>query len=268
MTKPVLTVSALTLLGLTSSILGSPDTEASQSAPAQTEKTPDKSPSPQKPLVKKLTDDTYQIGLITFSKKTREITIPSQTNIIDPGTPLEYVLTHGNGEKIHESLLVTEADPTHLNLALKLLNFKESQELYRPLAADNTREEHFPVVADDIRKAARFTIHLKWKSGSENKSAPVTRWLQHRVTSKPMKDTPWVYNGSYILNNRFKAKITGNFFAIFPDEGAIASYPGSDREDDTLWVPADKLPRTGSKVTLTIKPWSGKLLPQHTQIPQ
>lgn len=224
--------------------------------------------APAKPLVKKIAEDRYQIGDISFNKKTREITLNSQTNIIDPGTPLEFLLVHSNGEKVHESLLVTEVDPTNLNIALKLLNYPESQELFRQLKADNTLEENYPIVADKTRKAARISIQISWKEGDQLKSAPITQWLRHRVTTKAMTaDTAWVYNGSYVHNGKFKAKLTGNIFAIFPNESALANYPGADREDDTLWVPAPKLPREGTKVTVTIKPWAGKLLPQNTQNP-
>ena len=149
--------------------------------------------------------------------------------------------------------------PTHLNIALKLLNYKESQELFRPINENGTRAEKPLVVADDIRKAARFSIDISWKEGGTQKTAPITQWLQHRVTTKPMPATPWVYNGSYVHDNRFKAKINGNIIAIFPNESALANYPGDDREDDTIWVPAQKLPREGSQVTITLKPWTGKL---------
>ena len=70
-----------------------------------------------------------------------------------------------------------------------------------------------------------------------------------------MPSTPWVYNGSYVHNSKFKAKLTGSMITIFPDPGAIANYPGKDRHDDELWVPATNLPAEQSEVTVTLKPW-------------
>lgn len=221
---------------------------------------------PEQPLVKKISGDIYQVGAITFNKKTREISLSTQTNITDPGTLLEFVLAHSNGEKVHESLLVTEADPTHLNIALKLLNYQESQELFRPILEDGMRAEKFNSVKDDVRKAARFTAHVSWKEGGKSKTAPITHWLKNTTTGKPMPNTPWVYNGSYVHRNQFKAKLNGNIIAIFTNESAIANYPGADRMDDTLWVPAKATPREGTQVTVTLKPWSGKLAPQETHI--
>ena len=212
-------------------------------------------PTKPEPLVKKTSSSTYQIGKVKLNKDTREIILPAQTNITASDTILEYLLVHINGEKVHEALLVTEADPTHVNLALKLLNYKVSPELFRELTADGTPGEKYPVVAEDIKKAARFSIHLTWKEGDKDKSVPITHWLQHRITKKPMPNTPWVYNGSYIHNKKFKAQITGNIFTIYPDEGSIANYPGKDRDDDTIWFPAPRIPREGTALTITLKPW-------------
>lgn len=218
-------------------------------------------PTPPKPLVKKTSPTTYRIGIIEFNKKTREITLPASTNITDPGSVLEYLLVHANGEKIHESLLVTEADPTHVSLAFKLLNYKESQELFRQFNEDGTLGTTYPDVPADTRKAARFTIHITWKDKGKERTLPVTRWLKNRVTRRPMPPTPWVYNGSYIHRKQFKAKLTGCIFTIFADRGSIANYPGDDRDDDTLWFPSPWVPAQGTPVTVTIKPWNGGQLP-------
>lgn len=212
-------------------------------------------PTKPEPLVKKISPTTYQIGKVKLDKDSREITFPAQTNITDPDSVIEYLLVHLNGEKVHESLLVTEADPTHINLALKLLSYKESSELFRMLKEDGTPGEQYPIVADDLKKAARFSIHITLKQGEQTKTTPLTHWLQHRITKKPMPNTPWVYNGSYIHNKKFKAKLTGSIFTIFPNEGAIANYPGKDREDDTIWFPAPRIPAEGTALTVTLKPW-------------
>jgi len=231
-------------------------------APALADPTAEPKPAeaktPAKPMVKKLGDGNYQIGKITFNKDKRTITIPATTHITGQHTFLEYLLCHFNGEKIHESLLLSHADPFNLNIALKLLNYKVSPELFRIDKPDGTPSDKYPVVAEEIRKAARFGIDVTWEDKGVKKTRPVTHWLEHNATKKHMPDTPWVYNGSYIHQNRFKAKLTGNMLSIFSDVGAIANYSGDDRTDDTIWVPAAKVPREGTKVTVTIKPWTAK----------
>jgi len=217
---------------------------------------------PTQPSVQKISQDQYKIGKVTFDKKTRKIQFEAQCNLTEVGSLLEYLIVHLNGEKVHESLLVTEIDPTNLNIALKLLNYKESKELFRIFTEEGIPGDTYHKVPDNIRKASRVLIDLTWKDKDQEKTTPITDWVMNRVTGKPMPKTPWVYNGSYILRNKFKAKLSGSIFAIFPNEGSIANYPGKDRYDDTLWLAGNKLPPLGTKVTVTISPWSGKLSPQ------
>jgi len=115
-----------------------------------------------KPLVQKLENGNYQIGKITFNKDSREITIPARANIVHQDTIIEYLLVHLNGEKVHEALLITEADPTHINIALKLLSYKESQELFRILNEDGSLSDKYTEVPEAIKKAARHTMGLQW----------------------------------------------------------------------------------------------------------
>jgi hypothetical protein len=207
------------------------------------------------PLVKKISPHQYQIGIISLNKETREICIPAQTNITKPESVIEYLLVHSNGEKIHESLLTTAADPTHINIALKLLNYRESQELFRLRNPDGFFTDQYPTVAEDIKKAARFSIQITWQDGTLEKTIPVTDWIYNEATQKPMVSAPWIYNGSYIYEKAFNAKLTGSIITIYPNEGAIANYSGDDRNDDTLWSPAKSTPEEGTPVKVTLKPW-------------
>lgn len=207
------------------------------------------------PLVQKISPHVFQIGKVTFNQETREIFIPANTNITDPDSILEYLLVHFNGEKIHESLLTTEAEPTNINIALKLLDYKESSELFRMRKPDGSLSDKYPDVSEDIKRAARFSIHITWKDGDSEKTIPATQWVYNKTEKKTMPSIPWVYNGSYIYDRKFNAQLTGSIFTIFPNSGAIANYPGDDRDDDTLWTPAPETPEEGTSVKVILKPW-------------
>ncbi|MGB2402809.1 MAG: YdjY domain-containing protein [Akkermansiaceae bacterium] len=222
---------------------------------ADTTKSKDKSVA-HTPLVKKIAPHIYQIGIITFNKETREIYIPAQTNITDPGAVIEYLLVHSNGEKIHESLLTTAADPTHINIALKLLNYKESQELFRIRDEKGFFTEKYPIVADDIKKAARFEILITSADENKEKTIPITNWIYNQATEQNMIPVPWIYNGSFIHKKAFNAKLTGSIIAIYPNSGAIANYSGDDRSDDSLWAPSKNTPEQGTSVKVILKPWA------------
>ena len=61
-------------------------------------------PEPAKPSVKQLDETRFQIGEVTFDKKTREIRFPTKVNMTEG--QLEFLVVHENG-KVHESLLST-----------------------------------------------------------------------------------------------------------------------------------------------------------------
>ncbi len=211
-----------------------------------------------KPLVKKLENGNYQIGKITFNKNTRNITIPARTNIVTSDSLVEYLLVHLNGDKTHEALLTTEADPTHINIALKLLHYKESHELFYIINEDGSLSDKYQQVPENIKKAARFEIYVTWKDQGKAKTRPITHWLQNTSNQQKMPATPWIYNGSYVHNKKFKAKLTGSIITIIPDPGALANYPGENRDNDELWTPIPNLPTERSDVTITLKPWKNK----------
>ncbi len=207
------------------------------------------------PMVKQTAPNIYEIGIVSFNKETREIVIPARTNITEPETIIEYLLVHSNGEKIHESLFTTDADPLHINIAIKLLNYKESPELFKVRKPDGSIGDDYPVIAEEIRKASRLSIHVSWLDGKKEKAAPVAKWIYNGATQKSMSPTAWVYNGSYIYDKKFSAKLTGSIVAIFSDIGAIANYSGDDRNDDTLWSPSKDTPPSGTAVKVILKPW-------------
>lgn len=208
------------------------------------------------PLIKKIGPQLYQIGIISFNQTTREIYIPAETNITDPESIIEYLLVHSNGEKIHESLLTTAADPTHINIALKLLNYRESKELFRLRDERGFFTDQYPIVADEIKKAARVEILITWKDQVVEKTIPVTDWIYNQATQRNMISMPWIYNGSFIHEKAFNAKLTGSIITIYPNIGAIANYSGDDRSDDSLWTPSKNTPPEGTSVKVTLKPWT------------
>ena len=189
------------------------------------------------PLVQKTSETQYQIGKVSLNKETREIRFPAVTHITDSASIIEYLITHSTGEKIHETLLTTEAKPIHINLAFKLLSYRESQALLDP--------------STKLDPASRFSIHVS----HQGQTTPITSWLQHRDTRKPMPLTPWIYNGSTISKKQFMAELNGNIFSVITESSSLANYAGEDRHDDDLWFPASGTPKSGTAVTVIIKPW-------------
>lgn len=223
---------------------------------AQEEEKPDTSAQETaKPAVEKISEDEFKIGQIKLNKKTREIRLDAKLEHTD--VLLEYLLTNPTG-KIHETLFVTEAKPSNLNIALKLLGYKESKELFRTLDAHHRPTEEYFQEEDATKAAARFTIHVEWTQNGEKKSAQIHELIQNERTGDAMTPAAWVYGGSYVLNGQFKPDVSGDIIAIFTDRSSIANYSGAGREDDTIWKPFTKrLPEAGTQVSIIFKPYQG-----------
>ena len=82
-------------------------------------------PAPEEaPKGVELGDHRYRYGDIEFNGKTREIRVPTQVNMREG--IIEYAVVHGDG-KIHESLLVTEVRPSHLQTVMKLCRYRSGE---------------------------------------------------------------------------------------------------------------------------------------------
>ena len=221
---------------------------AAEQAPAQ--------PAAPKPTVTRVDEHTLRIGKITFRPDTREIRIPTRVNMTEG--LLEFALVRTGG-KTHESLLVTDAKGLNINLALKLLHYKASEELFPLFEEDGSLSDKFPEVPEAIRKAARTRLSVEWKDGQTVKRAPLNEWIGYAATDAvvPMPKAPWVYGGSYVLEGKFASDTTGDLVAIFTTRNAIINYAGKDHDNDDVWIPAPKrVPPVDSEVTLIIAPYT------------
>jgi len=148
--------------------------------------------------------------------------------------------------------LVKKISPVSYRIGKITFN-KDTREITLPAQTNITNPD---TILEYLLVHIRFGVYITWKDGETHKTIPATQWIEHRVLKKPMSNLPWVYNGSFIYEQKFNAKLTGNILTIFPDEGSIANYPGKDRWDDTLWVPAAGIPEEGTPITVSLKPWN------------
>jgi hypothetical protein len=214
---------------------------------------PDQPVEPVKPSVKKLDDTRYQVGEIVFDQKTREIRFPVKVNMTEG--LLEFLVVHQNG-KIHESLFHTEISPTHLNLALTLLRYPASKELYPLPNETGGVSDRFPDVPADVKAAARVTIEAEWTEDGKTRRLPVNEMIQHEIKATAMTAGPWVYGGSDFNDGKFVAETSGDIIAIYFAMSALVNYPGEDHGNDDVWIPFPmRVPAQGTAVTLIISPY-------------
>lgn len=213
-------------------------------------------PKPPQPPVKKLPNGDLQLGKITISPKKREIHLPATIN--DSSDLLEYLLVQEKG-KTHEALLLTEASALHLNIALKLLKFPESPQLFEIVDQDYNPTGKFPEVPEATKKAAQLALHVTWQQDGTTKTHPISDLIYHQVLEKKMPPSPWLYTGSYLHEGKFKAEVAGDLIAIYTAQPAIINFLGDDRTNDDVWIVHPKnTPPVGTPVTLILKPFEAK----------
>ena len=207
-----------------------------------------------KPAIKELDGDRLQIGKVIFNRKTREIRFPASVNMAG-NELLEFAIVTTKG-KLHESLLMTEASPTNINLAFKLLRYKASEEFYPILDKYGTSSGKYPKVSEEIKASARVDISVEWKEGDRQRTAKLREWISHGTTGEAMASDPWVYGGSSIYEGRFMADSTGDIAAIFLSNTSLLNFSGKDNNSDEVWLPFPKrVPAEGTKVTVVITPF-------------
>lgn len=219
---------------------------------------PSPAADPAKPPVKQLDESRYQIGGVTLNQRTREIRFPTKVNMAEG--LLEYLIVMTKG-KTHESLLVSDVSPTHLNLAFTLLRYSASPELSFLLDAKGEMTDNHPVVSAAVKAAARIDIDVEWDDHGKTRRIPVNEWIQHAVKTTAMAAGPWLYTGSEISDGQYLPEMTGNFAAIMLDASAMINFPGPDNGDNVWYAYPKRVPPTDTPVTLIITPHTQTITP-------
>ena len=219
---------------------------------ADGENNADKSTEQKKTALKDLGEGKYSIGLIQFDANTRRISFPAEVNQIEG--LLEFAIVHEKG-KIHESLLTTKASSLNLNIALKLLRYQSSPELFPELDEKFESTGKYPIVPEAQKTASRLKILVSWQKDSKTVETSLNELLYHTSTEEAMKPDPWVYQGSYMHENAFKAETSGDIVAVFITRSSLVNFSGKDNETDDPWTGNIKrVPPVTTPVTVTFAP--------------
>ncbi len=229
---------------------------AQESPPVKVESPPANAPAaePVKPIISKLDENRFQIGEVILDRKTREIRFPTTVNMADG--LIEYVIVLEKG-KVHEALLLTTASPTHLNVALTLLRYAPSRELFPMIAATGHPTGIYQETPAAVKAAARITIELEWNDSGTIRRVPLNEWLQNPDNETALAAGPWLYTGSGFSEGKYIPELTGDILAIMVDPHAVINCPGSDNYDQAHWHAfSERIPPVGTKVSVVITPYS------------
>jgi len=187
-------------------------------------------------LIEKTGEHTFRIGVVHCDRAARTLTIPAHVNAREG--LIEYALVTRQG-KIHESLLSTDAEPLHVQMAALLLGMSPQP---------------------GKRQPCEVMIEVEWATNGPARKVPLEDLIAlakdtpQNASGGTMTRGPWKFTGSQIDSHGFVAAREGSVIALIEDPASLIVNPRPGREDDSLHVPnAAAMPGTGMPVSVRIR---------------
>ena len=187
-------------------------------------------------LIQSVGPGKFQIGKVIFDSIKREVSFPAQVNLRD--ALIEYAIVGKMGKR-HESLLMTEADPVHIHLAMLLLGAK--------IPPPKSKDNHLP-------PGQAINILISRQQNGKEQTGRLEDWIVVGENKLPASKGKWIYNGARIENGQFTASVDQSIVALILDIHALVNNPRTGNENDEIWFPHDtKIPSLGTKVQVTFQ---------------
>ena len=188
--------------------------------------------------VERITENVYRVGKALVDTRARTVTCPGQINM-DEGA-IEYLAVAPRG-KTHESLLLLDVRPLHLQLALLLLDLEPKNVLSRQ--GDKATPQGAPVL-----------LTIRWHDAQGNlKETRAEDLISEMPANKPMPAHAWVFTGSRITPAGFEADLQKSLIAVWHDPAAILDNPLPGGANNAYVINARRVPRHGTAIELIFK---------------
>ena len=189
------------------------------------------------PIVK-LSPNKYKIGNIFMDAKKRQLKLPGWVNM-EKG--VVELLACSPGGKRHESVLVLDIVPYHLQVSLLLLGLNYGANLQYQ-GDPNTPQ------GDSVE------VWVRWKFNKEEQLVRGEDLIYDLVGKKTMNHTHWIFSGSRIVNGTFMADMEGSLVTTYHDPFTIIDNPLPSGSNDELYVVNEKLvPPKDTPVEIILK---------------
>ena len=222
-------------------------------------------------VVRRTPSGDLQVGAVILAADKSSMRVPARINQIDG--IIEYLAVGSKG-KTHESVLVLEAEGTHLMVGCILLGLTPAPltpqtdpgiRIIRGGQGANAKAGEGGQAADPAppRQAAGagVTLELEWVDPQTKKTvrrrAEDLTWSRKRSATMPR--TNWVFTGSKLWRGNFVAELEQSYVATWPDGGALFNNPLPSQNPyrgNLLGYEANKraLPPIGTAATLIVTP--------------
>lgn len=157
----------------------------------------------------------------------------------------------------HESLLTIEARPSHLHLALLLLNFTPGQ----PMQWEHT-DDGYVVHPPRGDRLSLFIVHEN--DEGDTIETPANEWVRHEPTGETMTGNVWMFMGStferFEEREIYMADLNGTVISLvnFGDDLIGRPTQVTDQSDEQRWkAHTERIPEQGTQVKLRIRAFEG-----------
>lgn len=187
------------------------------------------------PEAEKITEHVYRIGRAVLDMKARAVTCEGKVNM-RKGV-IEYLAVTPEGKR-HESVLVLDVEPVHLQVALLLLGLEPGGGLR--YQGDSRPPRGSPV-----------EVRARWTSGGRSREVRLEELAWDIPRRRPMEPTVWIFTG---MPPGGPEVSEGSLIASYRDPKAILNNPLPTGDDDTVYKANERLvPPVGTPVTVTIR---------------
>ena len=203
------------------------------------------------PVIREVSPGVFQVGGVKLEKEARRVTFPAKLNMTNG--PLEYLLVTSMG-KTHESVLVTDIEPQHLQVAMLLLGAKGMQAAALtnapaggPIAQSPAAEGNPPLPGEAV------LIEVAWTQGGRQQRRRVEELVFNKRDKKPMSKGEFTFTGSRVWQGKFIAQTEGSMIALITDLDAVFNNPRPHRDADDTWVVLERdVPPQDTRVEMSI----------------
>jgi hypothetical protein len=199
------------------------------------------------PEAEKITENVYRIGQVVLDTKARTVTCDGQVNMRKG--MIEYLAVTPDGKR-HESALVLELSPVHLQVALLLLGLE-------PGGGIRYQGDSQAPRGDAVE------IRVQWREGGKSHEVRLEEFAWDIPRRRPMPPHPWIFTGLRTGRDGAPARPArpspageweGSLIASFHDPSAMFNNPLAEGADDTVYKVNERLvPPVGTPVTLTLR---------------
>jgi len=199
--------------------------------------------------IRQITPGVFQVGGVRLDQKARTASFPAVVNM-DNGL-IEYLLVHTSG-KTHESLLKTDIEPVHLQVAMLLLGARGGPPSTNPPSGGQLIGSKDADVSP-VPPGESVNISLHWQPSGREQKKRLEELVFNRKTKTLMTPGGFVFTGSKIWEGVFVAQREGSIVAVVSDPDAMFNNPRPGRDDDERWEISSKaVPPIGTPVQVSI----------------